>query len=138
MHEPIIVLDASVAVAWVLPDEQGIGALRLKTHAIESRSAHLVVPPMFWSEVANVLAVAVQRTRVSGDWALAALDALADFQMVEYAVDFRASLATAIAAGLTVYDAQYLVLAIDMGGLLWTLDQRLANAAQQRGITVSP
>lgn len=74
----------------------------------------------------------------AGDWALAARDALAAFHIVEYAVEPRDSLTTAIEAGLTAYDAQYLVLAIDTGGLLWTLGQRLGTAGRQRGITVAP
>ena len=96
------------------------------------------MPPIFWSEVANVLAVAVQRSRISTDWAKAALGALVAFDIAEYKIEPVNNLLAAISDRLSAYDAQYVVLAQQTAGMLWTLDQRLANAARQRGIPIAP
>ena len=135
---PIYVLDASVALCWVLPDEFNADALKLRGDAMDQPEPHLIVPPIFWSEIANVLAVAVQRARIDSSLAEAALNALRAFGVEEYAVDPLASLATAISDHLGAYDAQYLVLAQEMQASLWTLDARLAQATRQHGITVDP
>ena len=87
----------------------------LEAVATDHVSAQLIVPPVFWHEVANVLAVSVQRARVNRERAIAALDALAVFYMVEDEIPPIASLITAIEEGLTAHDAQYLALAIDTG-----------------------
>jgi predicted nucleic acid-binding protein len=48
-----IVLDSSVALAWVLPDETSSRADRLLAKA--SRESVFWVPALWWYEVANVL-----------------------------------------------------------------------------------
>jgi predicted nucleic acid-binding protein len=134
----LIVLDTSVAVSWVLPDEQGDTTQSLKRNAVEDAQIQLIVPPIFWPELANVLAVAVQRSWVSTDWAKAALGALVAFDIAEYKIEPLNNLLAAISDRLSAYDAQYVVLAQQTAGILWTLDQRLAKAARDRGIPVAP
>ena len=135
----LIVLDTSVAVSWVLPDEQGGKTQSLKRNAVEDEKVQLIVPPIFWPELANVLAVAVQRSRISIDWAKAALGALIAFDIAEYTIGPLNNLLAAISDRLSAYHAQYVVLvAQQTAGILWTLDQRLAKAARDRGIAVAP
>ncbi len=56
-----VVLDTSVTISWMLPDEDQDAALHLRARAIEDSTLRLLVPPIFWSEITNVL------TRASGD-----------------------------------------------------------------------
>jgi predicted nucleic acid-binding protein len=134
----LVVLDTSVAMSWVLPDEHANATQSLKRNAVEDPQLQLMVPPIFWSEVTNVLAVAVQQSRVSIEWAKAALGALLTFDIAEYNVEPFNNLLAAVSDRLSAYDAQYVVLAQQTAGTLWTLDQRLAAAARGRGISVAP
>ncbi|MCL4541903.1 MAG: type II toxin-antitoxin system VapC family toxin [Chloroflexi bacterium] len=132
------VLDASVALSWLLPDESNAAALALRTIAVDQPDTQLAVPPIFWPEVVNVLTLAVQRDRVDQAAAGAALKALQAFGIEEYTVDLLADLTVAVAERMSAYDAQYLVLAQDLSASVWTLDTRLGQVARQRGIPVAP
>lgn len=133
----VVVLDTSVAMSWVLPDELSDVTKSLKSHA-ESPGVNLVVPPIFWPEVENVLVMAVRRFRIDAEWAEAALDALIAFDITEYDVAPAQVLRGALADHLSAYDTQYLALARETSGSLWTVDQRLAQSARVRGIRVEP
>ncbi|MHB1842617.1 MAG: type II toxin-antitoxin system VapC family toxin [Sulfobacillus sp.] len=58
----IAVLDASVALAWVLPGERSVPALRLRDLAVKD-GHRLLCPPISWYEIANALRVASRRDR---------------------------------------------------------------------------
>lgn len=133
-----VVVDASVAFAWLLGDEDRDGSLGLLDRARSNTGLHLAVPPIFWSEAANVLAVAVRRARITRQDALAGLSDLMEFGIDEHDVAWDACLATAVETGLSVYDVEYLVLARDLSVSLWTQDARLAHVARARGIRVEP
>ncbi|WP_338012955.1 type II toxin-antitoxin system VapC family toxin [Pararhizobium polonicum] len=55
------VLDASIAAAWFLPDEQHDAADRLMS---EIRSTVGLVPALFWFETRNLFLVAERRGRL--------------------------------------------------------------------------
>ncbi len=135
---PQVVLDTSIAMSWVLPDEHQKAALRLREQAIEKVAMHLLVPPIFWSEVTNVLTMSVRRSRITQSFAKEALDALQHFGIAEYQVRPQESLILAMRIQLSAYDAQYLVLAKNTVAPLWTLDNRLQQAAKQQGIRIEP
>lgn len=133
------VLDSSVTLAWILPDEQPA-----KVDAIASRLENepAIVPVIWPLEVHNALLMAQRRRRISKkqlERCLRALSALA----VE--VDHNAALASAGRAhaiaselGLTVYDASYLELATRRGIALASIDRRLRDACQVRRVSVMP
>lgn len=133
------ILDCSVAAAWCFEDEA-----QPETDALldRLRTAGAVVPALWYWEVANVLAGAVRRRRLSSADAaarlnvLAALPVQADDEGVARA--WRETALIAEAEGLTVYDAAYLELAIRTGGELATLDRDLRAAATRRGVRVIP
>lgn len=135
---PQVVLDTSVAMSWVLPDEHQEATLRLRERTIDDPTIRLLVPPIFWSEVTNVLAMAVRRSRITPSFAKQALAALQDFGIDEYQVRPLDSLILAIRTQLSAYDAQYLALAQDTAAPLWTLDNRLQQAAKPQGIAIEP
>jgi predicted nucleic acid-binding protein len=131
------VLDASVALAWVLPGETSDEALRLRNLAVEEPIT-LFCPPTFWYEVANALWVAIRRERMSNEAAQQALGALRDFLVESHEVDAAACLSLSTEYGLAVYDAAYIVLALDRKAPLWSLDREMASVARNMGIWVRP
>jgi predicted nucleic acid-binding protein len=127
-----IVADASVAVPLLLGNPDWLRAWRSWTEA----DALVIVPPHFGHEVANAL---LRSARVG---AAATMSALEDLARLRYDVADRgssglqASLRLADQHGLSVYDAAYLELAIDVDGELATLDDALRAAAVRESVPV--
>ena len=124
--------DASVAAAWVLPDEDAaLADLALDRLAEETAK----VPSVFWHELRNLLLSAERRRRIDerhADASMARLRRLR-IQRVEEVGD-REVMALARAHRLTAYDASYLALAIREDCALATLDRRLNQAAVSEGV----
>lgn len=130
-----LVLDASVAIAWLFADETTDA-----TEAIfdEVALAGAMVPAIWKLEVANGLQKAMRRGRI----ALAARElALVQLQNLPIEVDTQthmyawgATLELADRHGLTPYDASYLEIAMRTLKPLATLDGNLARAAKAEDI----
>ena len=130
-------LDASVALSWVIPDEGAGAALALRQLAIREATA-LTVPATFWFEIANALWVSIRRERISSSGAHAALEALQAFGIDTVACSVPACLTAAEGTGLAVYDAAYIVAALGVSGTLWTVDGPMRRVAQGMGLQVFP
>jgi len=131
----MLVLDASIALAWCFEDERHAGALALLDTIAESRAS---VPWHWWLEVGNGLISARRRRRLRREpreilLALSALPLRVDAQAVMHG-STHSVLALAEAHGLTTYDAAYLELSLRSRLPLATLDQDLAHAARAAGI----
>lgn len=131
----MLVLDASVALAWALGDEQNLGPeLLAQLTTIETAT----VPGHWILEVTNGLRMAVKRRRLeSGD----PTQVMARIRNQPIEVDPETPVrgwheipALADAYGLTTYDAAYLELALRLNAPLATLDQDLARAAREAGV----
>jgi predicted nucleic acid-binding protein len=130
-----LVIDSSVALAWVLPDELNVIADRVLLRVSDEGA---LVPPIFRAEVGNSLNVALRRKRIDGDGRLYALKQLSGFTIV---VDpdadehiWSEAIDLADRHQLTLYDASYLELALRSAFPLVTLDKRLARAARDAGL----
>jgi len=125
-----LVLDSSVALAWVYADETTDAVLRLFDN-VRINSAW--VPGLWRWEIANVLQLNVRRGRHGGDFRDGALSGLALLPIkLEAEADRQAWSATLHLAerhGLTVYDAAYLEIASRRKIPLATLDRQLRAAA---------
>lgn len=133
------VLDASVAVALVSPDEAGDISPERQSMLV---AGGIVVPGLWALECLNVLALKRRRSTMQDDTfelAVAALRALSP-QVDHLSVDATVTdvLPLALKHGLTLYDAAYLELALRRGCSLATLDSRLKQAAQRAGIILFP
>lgn len=134
-----LVLDSSATLAWVHGDER-TPAIEAVFDVVVAQGAH--VPALWHLEVANGLAMAVRRKRVTAAFRD---EALADLADLDVAVDpethrhaWGATRRLADLHRLSVYDAAYLELAQRRRLPLATLDGPLAAAARQAGVEVRP
>ena len=129
------VLDCSVTMAWVFPDEATEATNQLRDSLVESRS---FVPSLWPVDVDNVLLVATRRNRIRvDDWPeiRASLEALPiEIDPVTTSRAWGASLELARTHQLSVYDAMYLELAMRLQLPLATLDRALHGAARSVGV----
>ena len=132
-----LVLDSSVALAWVYADETTDAVLGLFDNI---RINGAWVPGLWRWEIANVLQLNVRRGRHAGDFRDGALATLALLPVkVDAEADRRAWSATIVLAerhGLTVYDAAYLEIASRRKIGLASLDRELRAAAVNEGVQV--
>ncbi|HLX98704.1 MAG TPA: type II toxin-antitoxin system VapC family toxin [Roseiarcus sp.] len=126
-----VVVDASIAAAWLLPEKDSEAAETL----IAALSRRSPVPSLFWHEARNILVMAERRGRIVAGEAAQAMGRLRRLPLEDAgAGSDGAVLALATAHGLTAYDAAYLALARERGLPLATLDQKLAGAARREGV----
>jgi predicted nucleic acid-binding protein len=128
----VLVIDTSITMAWCFADE----ADDIADAALDAlRDDEAAVPCIWPLEVANVLLVAERRGRLSQAQCARFLGLLGALPIqVDHSVPIAEVSATAQRHGLTAYDASYLMLAERLGGLLATLDDRLAAAATRAGV----
>jgi predicted nucleic acid-binding protein len=128
----LVVVDASVAVKWFLPEnreplaEQALALL----NKYDQNEIRFVVPDLFYAEIASAIWKAVCVGRVSrafGDQARVLLTQrqLATVPSLKL-LDQAFQIATDY--GRSVYDSLYVALAVQSGSQLITADERLANS----------
>ncbi|MDE0082081.1 MAG: type II toxin-antitoxin system VapC family toxin [Gammaproteobacteria bacterium] len=131
------VLDCSLAMAWVFPDEATETTDRLLDALTDGRA---FVPALWPVEVANVLLVATWRRRIAEtDWPRIRrnLDALPiRIDPASTSRIWDEVLEVAHAYHLSVYDSMYLELAIRMQLPMATVDPALAAAGRAAGLEV--
>lgn len=131
-----IVIDASVAGAWVLPDERSAIAIDIGRRLLKDGAC---VPDLFAHEIRNLLIMAVQRRRIPADlfWEqLARIEQMPIRAVASGPAKRIASLA--LKHRLTAYDAAYLDLALDQALPLASLDKALRRAALSEGAGLLP
>ena len=132
----MLVVDASVSMAWCFEDEatQATDAL-LDRVAVEGA----VVPQLWGLEVCNVLLVAQRKGRISEAQSARFLALL--HQLPIRTDPSGTALAEVLALGsrhgLTAYDAAYLALAERHAAALATLDADLREAATAAGVELA-
>jgi predicted nucleic acid-binding protein len=129
-----VVMDASAAAAWVLPDEQSEPAEAL-LRLIMSRELDLLVPMIWYYEMLNLLVAATIRDRISAQEAHRGVVALKAVPVQAVPVDHESAdrtVATALDLGLSVCDAAYVSLAETNGVPLLTADGDLLRLKEKR------
>lgn len=133
-----LVLDSSMALAWLFEDENSDLADNILQQVADSGA---IVPSLWRLEIANALQMAVRRNRIDAafrDASLTDLSALAieiDSETDHQA--WRTTLHIADSCTLTLYDATYLELAQRLRLPLATLDQALRDAAEKIGVLLA-
>ena len=130
------VVDSSVGFAWVHPHQ----ATPEKEKLLEEveAGALVVIPALWFVEMANSLLVLRRRKRLTKEDRKAALETLASLQ---FTVDEEAARAAfqktselAKEHGLTIYDATYLEVALRRKLCLASRDKALISAAKKCGV----
>lgn len=133
----MLIVDASVALAWALPDE-----ISAYADAVLARVEvdGLYVPNLWPHELANGLAIAQIRQRITVDQEREFLAGLSRLSIKIHQSlpleTIRAGAAPARRYGLTAYDAAYVDLASREGLQIATLDSRMRTAALNAGVKV--
>jgi predicted nucleic acid-binding protein len=122
-----IVVDASVAVKWFLPEELSTEARRLLVPEYE-----LLAPDLLWAELGNVLWKKHRRGEFDPRTAAQLLGAFSRLPIEFHAAErwTEAALDLAIRHGVTVYDGLYLALAAGNACRVVTADRRLREACE--------
>lgn len=134
---PAFIIDCSLTMAWCFGDEATAEITKIQERLISEAAA---VPPIWKLEVANVLAMAEKRNRITvADSTqfvrlLDSFDIQVDFDCLSQVFDQVLPLARN--HGITSYDASYLELALRRKLPLATLDDDLRKAATALGIEV--
>ena len=133
-----LVVDASVALAWSLPDEGSEEADRILSE-VEMHGA--VAPSLFKIEIANVLAQATRQNRISTEVRATALEALSELGFIFDTEGLEKIWSDVIDIAdqhqLSVYDALYLEVAVRRGLKLATFDAKLRRAASAAGVSLA-
>jgi predicted nucleic acid-binding protein len=131
-----LVLDASVAIKWVIPSLQEplIAESQKLLRRFLDGEVEFVVPDFFWAEVGNVLRRGSRQQRWSRDQAEAGAEELLayNFDTVPSLTLLPEALLIAFDFGLSVYDCLYVALAASAETDLITADERLVNALAAR------
>lgn len=129
----MIAVDTNVIAALLLPGREAEAAERAY------REDPVWVSPLLWrSEFANVLVVGMRAGRFGLSLAAAALrTAETLMEGREFAVPGDHVLRTAVEAGLSAYDSEFVVLARDLDISLLTLDRRILEAAPDIAIPLT-
>ncbi len=119
-------------MAWVFQDESTDYSDSI-LHYVRKESA--IVPPLWCLEVANVLLVAIRKSRIDGDGALTFLEALSRLPIRIATITNDEYLSNIFSLAdtnqLTSYDATYLYLATRERRPLATLDSSLRTVARR-------
>ena len=129
-----LVVDASVAAKWFLPEVHSEDALRLLDEPYR-----LLAPDLLYSEVGNTLWKRVVKKEISQKQSMEIMGALETFPLVSFAAKplVAAALEVACRTGRTVYDSIYLALAAHHDCRLVTADRRFHNALMKSPLKTS-
>ena len=128
------VVDASMAAAWFLPDEQNQASDRVMDGLISGPGQ---VPSLFWFETRNLFLMAERRGRLRPGEAFLSMTQLRGLPLQDQGSGGDQLVLTLAAKhALSGYDASYLALAVQMALPLATTDKRLSVAARLEAVQI--
>ena len=127
------VLDASVAVAWVVPTQ---ATAYTRSMRLRAKREPYHVPVIFAAEVTNVLVSLQRRSILSEAGAAAAADVLGRLAPIVHPLDLSVAALRDLANRhkLTAYDAVYLALAMELRLPIACGDRPLRAALKTAGV----
>lgn len=125
-----IVVDASVAIKWLLEEDGSEAARRLLAEEL------LIAPDFLVLECANILWAASRRGRLTAERAGTALTAMQALPVQLLPMSHYGSAAQALAFELShpVYDCLYLAIALAQRATMVTADHAFAKAIKRHGV----
>jgi predicted nucleic acid-binding protein len=120
-----VIVDASVAIKWFIPEVHSIAAVRL----LES-DASLAAPDLILAELGNVLWKKVRRGEIAPDEASQIFKGVAKtgIEIIRSDALLPSALELALALDRPVYDCLYLSLAVARDCALVTADRKFQDA----------
>lgn len=120
-----VIVDASVAAKWSLPEPYSDAAARLLTADFE-----ICAPDLLWAEVGNIFWKKWRQGEVTAAEAGALLQDFRRFPVQTFSAEAITGIAWEIASTFSrsFYDSLYLALAVDRACPFVTADRRLYNA----------
>ncbi|MDA8425553.1 MAG: type II toxin-antitoxin system VapC family toxin [Treponema sp.] len=132
------VLDASVAASLFLPDEESETARSI----LGGAGGSILVPTLFWYEMASILSASVRKGRLGEGPAFRALEMLRRLGLKVDARPIEELLPAIFMLSreheLSSYDSAYLELAAREGATLCSHDGELRAAAKKIGLSLLP
>ncbi|MEZ4711675.1 MAG: type II toxin-antitoxin system VapC family toxin [Caldilineaceae bacterium] len=130
----MLVLDCSILMAWVAPDEASDYAEQVR-EVMMRHNVPVIVPPLFYLEIVNVLEVMQRRKRMDASQLDRAVQLLGRLPVTVDSEGMQLSTVLAVREimrehALTAYDAAYLELGLRRKLRLSTLDKALQKAAE--------
>lgn len=128
MSAEALVVDASIAVKWLVDEDGTAQALALR------RRARLIAPDLLTAECANILWKKARRGELTKEEALLAAKLLqaAEIELAPTRSLLEAATLIAIELDHPAYDCLYLAVAVDRNCLFVTADQRLLRKLGER------
>lgn len=126
---PRVVVDASVAAKWLLPERGSDAAVQL----LGPGGPAFHVPELFDAELGNMLWKRVRRDELDAAEAAALAPLVSGIPARRHRHDalLEGALSLALDLSITVYDALYVALAVALNARLVTFDRSLAVRAAQ-------
>lgn len=132
----MIIVDASVAVAWIVASQRSQASDELLKRA---KTEQFVAPGLFAHEARNAVLMLERRgrlTSVQADVAIATtVDAFIELEATPDSAMLGLTLDIARTEALTIYDAAYLELALRRNATLASRDADLLAAGKRRQVT---
>lgn len=122
----MIVLDASVILKWLLPEEGRDIALSFLDKHINDQE-QVAIPELLYYEVGNILAV---KTKLSEEAIIEVMRYLFDLELSAFTLgqqEYLKAIRLSRLYEVSVYDASYVVLARSLGASFITADERLVR-----------
>jgi len=135
-----LILDASMALSWLLKRKDPDEAAQSRQALDVVRSSGAMVPALWFPEVANTLLLAERQRVIATEESANFLFSLSVWSIAQDTVLPASCQAQVIHLArihkLTAYDATYLELAMRRAATLATFDRKLAAAARNAGVRV--
>lgn len=119
-----LVIDASFALAFILPDEYNLEANNY-FNQFKAGTINFISSPLLMFEITNGLLLALKRKRVNKDYCKERLEELSNYKIEIEKINFTETFLLAQKHNLTFYDASYLYLSQSQNLPLLTLDKHL-------------
>jgi len=134
----VYVYDSSFVGSLIIPDEKNTRVIKL--HASIGEDKDILIPQMFWYEIANIFMNLIRRKRYTYDDVYQFYTPLAALRLIcdnESGINYAEKLLLLCNDyNISSYDAAYLELAGRKKAVLCTLDENLITAAKKHGVTV--
>jgi predicted nucleic acid-binding protein len=129
-----VVIDASVSVELAIGSRSDVPAA---WRSWLGAKRQLLVPAVHWTEVGHVLLRRAGRDLLDAGERLTMLEGFGPETADRGPAGVRMAMSLAVRHGLSVYDATYLWLAMDVDGELATFDGALVSAARAEGVPLA-